>query len=165
MACVAAFVALVPAAGAATQCGGAGPWCNGALSPDQRAQLLLEHLNQSQKISLLAGTDVLGLTGAPGHHIGTNAGVPGLVPTMNYTDGTNGIRQGQTTALPDELAVAASFDPEGLKNPKGERRSENQPKAQSWEPGNGSVTLRAPGLGRTEPRRRSDRPNGLGARF
>ncbi|HEV3129567.1 MAG TPA: glycoside hydrolase family 3 N-terminal domain-containing protein, partial [Solirubrobacteraceae bacterium] len=112
MACVAAFVALVPAAGAATQCGGAGPWCNGALSPDQRAQLLLEHLNQSQKISLLAGTDVLGLTGAPGHHIGTNAGVPGLVPTMNYTDGTNGIRQGQTTALPDELAVAASFDPQ-----------------------------------------------------
>jgi beta-glucosidase len=100
-----------PAAAATTQCASAGPWCNASLPADQRAQLLLSRLTQSQKISLLGGDDVLGVTAAPGHHIGTSDGIPGLVPTVNFTDGTNGIRQGSTTALPDELAVAATFDP------------------------------------------------------
>jgi beta-glucosidase len=104
------WVAAVPAARAADQCGNAGPWCNTRLTPDQRAQLLLDHLDQSQKISLLAGNDVLGVTGASGH-TGSSAGVPGLVPAVNFTDGTAGIRQGSATAMPDELAVAASFDP------------------------------------------------------
>lgn len=96
---------------AADQCNSAGPWCNTALSPDQRAQLLLNALTESQKISLLAGSDLLGVTGASGH-TGSSAGVPGLVPPVNFTDGTNGIRQGSATALPDELAVAASFNPD-----------------------------------------------------
>jgi beta-glucosidase len=100
-----------PAAAATTQCGSAGPWCDTSLSADQRAQLLLSRLTQSQKISLLGGDDVLGVLALPGHHIGTSDGIPGLVPTVNFTDGTNGIRQGSTTALPDELAVAATFDP------------------------------------------------------
>jgi beta-glucosidase len=104
-------VGLVSASGAlaATQCADAGAWCNPALSADARAQLLLDHLTQSQKISLLAGNNVLGVTGSG--HTGTNAGVPGLVPPVNFTDGTAGIRGGPATALPDELAVAASFDP------------------------------------------------------
>jgi len=103
-----------PAAAAAAtgdQCGGAGPWCNSSLSPDQRAQLLLSALSASQKISLLAGNNVLGVTGVSGH-TGSSAGAPGLVPPVNFTDGTAGIRQGSATALPDELAVAASFDPQ-----------------------------------------------------
>ena len=104
------YIGIVPGAQAATQCGGAGPWCNPSLSPDQRAQLLLDHLTQSQKISLLAGDNPLGVTGASGH-TGSSAGVPGLVPPVNFTDGTAGIRQGSATAMPDELAVAASFDP------------------------------------------------------
>lgn len=101
---------LAGAARAADQCGGAGPWCDASLSPDARAELLLEHLTQSQKISLLAGNDVLGVTGATGH-TGSSAGVPGLVPPVNFTDGTAGIRQGSATAVPVELALAASFDP------------------------------------------------------
>jgi beta-glucosidase len=95
---------------AADQCGGH-PWCNTSLSPDQRAQLLLDALTEDQKISLLAGDDVLGVTGAPGTHTGSSGGIPGLVPPVNFTDGTAGIRQGQATAVPVELAVAASFDP------------------------------------------------------
>jgi beta-glucosidase len=108
---VVALAAEAPGAAAATQCGNAGPWCNTALSSDQRAQLLLNTLTESEKISLLAGDDPLGVTGAPGHHTGSSGGIPGLVPPVNFTDGTNGIRQGAATALPDELAVAASFDP------------------------------------------------------
>jgi beta-glucosidase len=97
-------------ASAADQCGSAGPWCNSSLSPDQRAQLLLDALSQDQKISLLSGNDVLGVTGLTGH-TGSSAGVPGLVPPVHFTDGTAGIRQGNATAVPVELAVAASFDP------------------------------------------------------
>ena len=33
------------------------------------------------------------------------------MPPVNFTDGTAGIRQGSATALPVELALAASFDP------------------------------------------------------
>ncbi len=98
-----------PAIGAATQCGDAGPWCNRSLSPSRRAQLLLNALTESQRISLLAGTRGAGVSGADGH-TGNSAGVPGLVPPVNFTDGTNGIRQGSATALPDELAVTATFD-------------------------------------------------------
>ena len=109
VAVLATCAALAPAALAADQCGNAGPWCNASLTPDQRAQLLLDHLDQSQKISLLAGNNLLGVTGVG--PTGTDGGVPGLVPVVNFTDGTNGIRNGSATALPDELSVSASFDP------------------------------------------------------
>jgi hypothetical protein len=61
------LIAGAPAAVAATQCGNAGPWCNSSLSPDRRAQLLLDVLSESQKISLLAGTPGVGVDGASGH--------------------------------------------------------------------------------------------------
>ncbi|HUE25800.1 MAG TPA: glycoside hydrolase family 3 C-terminal domain-containing protein [Solirubrobacteraceae bacterium] len=119
LACLVAgpLAGIAPMARAATQCADAGPWCNTSLSPDQRAQLLLDHLTQSQKISLLAGDNLLGVTGSG--HTGSSAGVPGLVPPLNFTDGTAGIRGGPTTAMPDELAVAASFDP-GIANADGQ---------------------------------------------
>jgi beta-glucosidase len=110
VAVIAALAGPLIADAGADQCGAAGPWCNTSLTADQRAQLLLEALSESQKISLLAGNDVLGVTGASGH-TGSSAGVPGLVPPMHFTDGTAGIRQGPATAVPVELALAASFDP------------------------------------------------------
>jgi beta-glucosidase len=106
-----AAVALNPSsAPAADQCG-AHPWCDPSQAPDVRAQELLDALSQSQKVSLLAGNDLIGLLGLPGTHTGSSAGVPGYVPPVNFTDGTAGIRQGSATAVPVEIAVAASFDP------------------------------------------------------
>jgi beta-glucosidase len=101
---------LSPTALAAGQCG-SHAWCDASLPIDQRAGMLLSALTESQKISLLAGNDALGVTGLSGH-TGTSAGVPGLVPAVHFTDGTAGIRQGSATAVPVELAVAASFDRE-----------------------------------------------------
>jgi len=59
---------------------------------------------------------------------------------------------------------AERFEPEGPKNPEGERRLDNQTRTQRWELDNGSVTLRAPRLGQNEPGRRSCRPNGSRAK-
>lgn len=105
--------ALIPAtAHAAGRCG-AHPWCNAALGPDARAKLLLAALTQEEKVSLLGGTDISGVCACyPGSHTGENAGVPGLVPRMDYTDGPVGVRQGSATAMPIPIALAASFDPQ-----------------------------------------------------
>jgi beta-glucosidase len=73
--------------------------------------LLLGALTRSQKIELLSGDSLTGVLGQQGSHTGTNAEVPGLVPRVNFTDGTAGIRQGQATAMPVEIAAAATFDP------------------------------------------------------
>ena len=76
---VLATVLLVAAAGggaaqAAGRCG-SHPWCDTALSPDARAELLLAALTRDEKISLLAGDDPFGVTGAEGTHTGTSNGV------------------------------------------------------------------------------------------
>ena len=110
VAACALVLVLAPSAWAADQCGDAGPWCDASLSPDERAQLVLDRLSQSDKIALLSGDDALGVTGTTGH-TGSNNGVAGLVPPIHLTDGTAGIRQRQATALPVEVAIAATFDP------------------------------------------------------
>jgi len=42
------------------------------------------------------------------------------------------------------------FDPEGPKNPKGERRSVGRKRQLGWVLGNGQVALKSPRLGQTE---------------
>jgi beta-glucosidase len=74
--------------------------------------LLLGALTESEKISLLEGDDLAGVGGGPDQHTGTADGIARLgVPTVHFTDGTAGIRQGAATAMPVSLAVAATFDP------------------------------------------------------
>ncbi|MBA3261663.1 MAG: glycoside hydrolase family 3 protein [Thermoleophilaceae bacterium] len=95
---------------AAGRCGDH-PWCDTSLSPDRRADLLLAALTPVERIGLLGGDDASGVLGQAGAHTGTGLGVPRLdLPTLYLTDGPVGVRQGQSTALPSSIALAASFN-------------------------------------------------------
>jgi beta-glucosidase len=98
-------VATLPSSGAsaatavpaATRCGSPvqRPWCNQALAPAARAQLLESVMTTSEKIGLL-----------------TLQGVPSLgLPTIHFSDGALGVRGGTSTALPAGISLAAGFDP------------------------------------------------------
>jgi beta-glucosidase len=119
---VAAIVAAVfaiapfatPAAPADSPCGAVAerPWCDTTLSADRRADLVLARLTRDEKVSLLAGDELNGVYGLPGTHTGTSDGIARVgIPTVHFTDGTAGIRQGSATAMPAPIAVAAAFDP------------------------------------------------------
>jgi beta-glucosidase len=79
-------------------------WCNAALSPDQRAGLLLGALTQDEKLSLLAGVN--------SGHTGQTAAVPrlGLRSALMTDDGV-AVKPGPSTVPPIPLAIAANFDP------------------------------------------------------
>jgi beta-glucosidase len=103
-------LALPAAAGAAGRCG-SHPWCNTALSPDQRAGLLVGALTRDEKIGLLGGDDLFGVGGGEGTHTGTSTGVPRVdVPTTYYSDGPVGPRSGKATSMPSPMALASTFD-------------------------------------------------------
>ena len=69
-------------------------------------------MTRDEKVSLLAGDEFEGVYGLPGTHTGTSDGIARLgIPTIHFTDGTAGIRQGPATAMPAPIAVAAAFDP------------------------------------------------------
>lgn len=97
-----------PAAG---RCGDH-PWCDTSLSPDKRADLLLAELTLKEKIDLLGGDDFMGgAVSSPDTHTGTQNGVPRLdLPTIYYSDGPVGPRQGKSIGLPAPLALAATFN-------------------------------------------------------
>lgn len=120
-----------PASASTSPCGDVlqRPWCDDSLSPDARADLLLAAMTQEEKISLLAGDAItpsgalgdtpLGQIAGESGHAGQSNGVPRLgIPPMYYTDGPAGVRQGQATALPSPLGLAATWDP-GLANAYG----------------------------------------------
>ncbi len=97
-------------AGAAGRCG-SHPWCDTALSPDQRAGLLMGALTRDEKIGLLGGDDLFGVAGGQGTHTGTSNGVPRVdLPTTYYSDGPVGPRSGQATSMPAPMALASTFD-------------------------------------------------------
>ena len=99
-------------------------WMNTALSPDERADLVLKEMTLDEKISLLHGTGWAGLSpvsplavhsiGGPGYVVG----VPRLgIPDIQMADAAYGVRlSGEngrySTALPSDIAGAASWDPE-----------------------------------------------------
>ena len=95
--------------GAAGRCGDH-PWCDTSLSPERRAALLLAELTTDEKYSLMNGDDLAGVaTGTPA--TGTSDGVPRLdVPTIYYSDGPVGTREGSATAMPAPIGLAAGFD-------------------------------------------------------
>jgi Glycosyl hydrolase family 3 N terminal domain len=98
------------------------PWMNTSLSPDQRADLVIEQMTLDDKIQLLHGAGLQGL-GEPDpsivHSNGGGGFVPGIprlgLPDLNMNDATigsgGGARKGRySTALPSALALASSWN-------------------------------------------------------
>jgi beta-glucosidase len=108
----AALLALIFAApaGAAGRCGDH-PWCDTARSPDARAELLRAALTRDEKIGLLGGDELTGVSGGANSHTGTSNGVARVgLPPVYYSDGPVGVRQGPATSMPAPMSLAASFD-------------------------------------------------------
>lgn len=98
------------------------PWLDRTLSPDARADLVLRQMTLDEKISLLHGTGwhglgtmSLGLLHSNGG-VGYLVGIPRLrIPGIQMTNASYGVtrsgRNGRySTALPDDLALAATWD-------------------------------------------------------
>src|SRR5205809_756150 len=112
--CFLLLLSVSSTAHAAGRCGDPAqrPWCDTSLSPDARAGLLLGAMTQDEKISLLAGDDPFGVGGGADNHTGTSYGIDRLgLPNTYYSDGPVGVRQGNATAMPIGMSLAASFDP------------------------------------------------------
>lgn len=87
------------------------PWCDRSLPAGTRAARLVRELTPAERIALLAGDRGRGVSRLPSEHSVVADGVPRLgVPSLAFTDGPLGIRQGRNTAFPSSMAVAATFD-------------------------------------------------------
>ena len=102
-----------------------GPWMNSALSPDERADLVLKQLTLDEKIGLLHGNGMphvpnwqMPLTNQANGGAGFTLGVPRLgIPNIDMSDAAYGVRSSgengrYSTALPSDLGAAASWDPQ-----------------------------------------------------
>jgi len=98
------------------------PWMNHKLSPDERAAMVVKQMTLDEKITLLHGTGMEGLSpmsplaaqsnGCAGYVVG----IPRLgIPGIQMCDAAYGVRMSATngrysTALPSDVAGAASWD-------------------------------------------------------
>src|SRR5260221_3044232 len=100
------------------------PWMNSRLSPDERAALVLKEMTLDEKVSLLHGTGMASLGPVSPLAVKSNGGagyvvgIPRLgIPAIQMSDAAYGVRNSgengrYSTALPDDLAGAASWDPD-----------------------------------------------------
>ena len=102
------------------------PWMDTKLSPERRAELVLEQLTLDEKIGLLHGNgmarqkdlppEIQAVQDQSNGGAGFVFGVPRLgIPTIQMTDAAYGVRQSAdngrySTALPSNLGSAASWD-------------------------------------------------------
>ena len=106
------------------QAASTGPWMNTSLSPDQRADLVLKEMTLDEKVALLHGVgmptdDAVTPENAPSNRgVGYAVGVPRLgIPGIDMSDAAYGVRSSgvngrYSTALPANVAAAASWDTE-----------------------------------------------------
>ena len=81
------------------------PWCNRALTADQRATLFQQAMTEQEEITLVGG-DTQNANG----HTGATYAIPRLgLRQIYFTDGPVGPRQGTSTAMPIPMALAATF--------------------------------------------------------
>jgi beta-glucosidase len=97
-------------------------WMDASLSPDERASLVVKEMTLDEKITLLHGTGMSGLGPVSPLSVGSNGGagytvgIPRLgIPAIQMSDAAYGVRSSgengrYSTALPDNLASAASWD-------------------------------------------------------
>ena len=95
-----------------------GPWANTALSPDERADLVIKEMTVDEKIALLHGVgmptdDPLTAENMPSNRgVGYAVGVPRLgIPGIDMSDAAYGVRSSgangrYSTALPANVAAA-----------------------------------------------------------
>jgi beta-glucosidase len=100
-----------------------GRWMDSSSSPDERASLVLKEMTLDEKISLLHGTGMEGISPLSPLAIHSNGGagcsigVPRLgIPNIQMSDAAYGVRQSgengrYSTALPSNVGAAASWDP------------------------------------------------------
>ena len=98
------------------------PWSDTSLSPDVRADLVLKELTLDEKISLLHGQGMPFFKKGPTESNG-GAGYSNAIPRLNIpaiqmADSAYGVTRGAaagrySTALPNNLAAASAWDPEG----------------------------------------------------
>jgi beta-glucosidase len=98
------------------------PWTNPRLSPDQRASMVLKQMTLDEKIQLLHGTGMEGLSPISPLAVHSNGGagyvvgIPRLgIPAIQMSDAAYGVRSSgengrYSTALPSDIAGAASWD-------------------------------------------------------
>src|SRR5277367_1014958 len=98
------------------------PWMNPSLSPDERASMVVKEMTLDEKITLLHGTGMPGLSPMSPLAIHSNGGAgytPGIprlgIPGIQMSDAAYGIRSSgengrYATALPADIAGAASWD-------------------------------------------------------
>ena len=98
------------------------PWSNSNLSPDERASMVVKEMTLDEKISMLHGTGMVGLSAMSPLAIHSNGGagyVPGIprldIPAIQMSDAAYGVRNSgengrYSTALPADVAAAASWD-------------------------------------------------------
>src|SRR6202047_2889260 len=98
------------------------PWSNSRFSPDERAVMVVKEMTLDEKISLLHGTGMAGLSPMSPLAIHSNggagyvAGIPRLgIPGIQMSDAAYGVRNSgengrYSTALPADVAAAASWD-------------------------------------------------------
>ena len=101
------------------------PWSNISLSPDERAAMVVKEMTLDEKISMLHGTGMVGLSPMSPLAIHSNGGagyVPAIprlgIPAIQMSDAAYGVRNSgengrYSTALPSDIAGAATWDLEG----------------------------------------------------
>src|SRR5438552_14908830 len=123
------FFILIAIVGGITMCsssaqegGKAYPWMNASLSPDERAAMVLKEMTLDEKITLLHGTGMVGLSpmsplaSQSNGGAGYVGGIPRLgIPGIQMSDAAYGVRMSgengrYSTALPSDVAGAASWD-------------------------------------------------------
>jgi beta-glucosidase len=104
------------------QSGGNHPWSNSSLSPDERASMVVKEMTIDEKINMLHGTGMQGLSPMSPLAVSSNGGagyVPGIprlgIPAIQMSDAAYGVRNSgengrYSTALPSDVAGAASWD-------------------------------------------------------